>query len=328
MQITIRAFIYRFLICSILIQCSNILYSYAQNLDNVNTYNLNGHMGVQGGELFSYRLELKDSLGNCLTGYAYTFLEKNKEVKAYVTAQVNYNDRSLHIVERRIIHNHGFKSKALICLVDATLSLDDNDELSGRLTTHTAIQGAHCSPGSIVFSNKAELESLFKLTNNQKEKEPEQKSVTPIQPVKQKIVVVENKKTTVHPTPATEPKKVKKEPDQITEGKEKIYKWNSDQVVLQVWDGTSIDNDKIAIHLNGEEILREYVLTKEKKEIIINLEGNEMNILTITALNEGNEPPNTANLTLKDGDQEYAVIAHNKIGKKAIIKIIRNIVIE
>lgn len=324
MQITIRVLIYKFLTFSILIQCSISLYSYAQNSDDLSIYNLNGHMGVQGGELFTYHLELKDSSSSFLTGYAYTFLEKNKEVKAYVIAEVNRHDKSLHIVEKRIIHNHGFKSKALICLIDATLSLDDNYELSGRLTTHTAIQGAQCSPGSIVFSNKAELESLFKL--NRKQNDTEQKSTVPVQPVKQKIVVVENKKAPTYNAPPGEQKKVKKEPDQITEGKEKIYKWDSDQVIIHVWDGTSIDNDKIAIHLNGQEILTDYILKKEKKEMIINLEGNEMNILTITALNEGNEPPNTANLTLKDGEKEYAIIAHNKIGRKAIIKIIRNVI--
>ncbi|MBE8968977.1 hypothetical protein IQ277_22970, partial [Nostocales cyanobacterium LEGE 12452] len=78
-------------------------------------------MGVQGGESFTYKLELKDSVRNILSGYAYTYLNEKNDVKTYVIAEADRDKKTLFIREATIIHNHYFESKALICLVEALL---------------------------------------------------------------------------------------------------------------------------------------------------------------------------------------------------------------
>ncbi|HEU4610097.1 MAG TPA: hypothetical protein VFS31_18385, partial [Chitinophagaceae bacterium] len=119
-------------------------------------------------------------------------------------------------------------------------------------------------------------------------------------------------------TPAAVP--VKKQ-ESITEGKDKTYLWQSDNIVMEVWDGNAIDNDRVTVLLNGNEVLKGYTLTRTPKRLSFPVGGNELNIITIIADNEGADPPNTANILLMDNDTRYEVVAHNTVGRRALIKI-------
>jgi hypothetical protein len=287
-----------------------------------NEYSLKGFMGVQGGESFTYKLELKDSVRNILSGYAYTYLNEKNDVKTYVVAETDREKKTLFIREATIIHNNYFESKALICLVEALLVYNSAEHtLSGPLITMTAGNGASCSKGSITFNNVTELANLFN---------PELKNVPPAIQVSQKPAPVKAPKivydTLRKPKPVSVSSKslpeVKK-PEIITEGKDKTYRWQSDNIILEIWDGNNEDNDRVTILVNGTELLKNYILTKQKKKLSIPVGGNELNIITIVADNEGGDPPNTANILLSDNDVQYDVVAHNTVGKRALIKIIK-----
>jgi len=283
-----------------------------------NEYTLKGYMGVQGGESFHYDLHLSDSVGNILSGYSSTYSIPDNDVKTYVVAELDRNSKTLHIKEGTIVHNNYFQSKVIICLVDCNLkysSLEKN--LYGKLITTTAGNGANCSTGSISFSDKNEIDHLFNT---------EAKPVAPIS------VASTPKPASARPTrviydTAAKPRYVApaapKAPQQvtITEGKDKTYEWHSDEIILEIWDGNSVDNDKVTISYNGNEVLKDYILTNTKKQIKLPIGGNELNIISVLAVNEGAEPPNTANITIKDGDTNYDIMAYNKFGKVALIKV-------
>lgn len=279
-------------------------------------------MGVQGGESFTYRLELKDSVRNIMSGYAYTYLNEKNDVKTYVVAEADRDKKTLFIRETAIVHNHYFESKALICLVESLLTFNNTEHtLSGPLTTMTAGNGASCSKGSITFSNVTELNTLFnpELKNDKAPEQPTAKA-TPVNKPKPAPAVIKKPQPAANTTPP--PVRVKK-PESITEGKDKTYTWHSDNIVLEIWDGNNEDNDRVTILLNGNELLKDYVLTKQKKKLVIPVGGNELNIISIVANNEGGDPPNTANIMLSDNDVQYEVVAHNTIGKSALIKILK-----
>lgn len=285
------------------------------------TYSLKGFMGVQGGESFTYRLDLKDSAGNLLSGYAYTYLDEKKDVKAYVIAEADRSQKTLKIRETTIVHNHYFQSRATICLVEALLSYSAAEKnLSGPLITMTAGNGASCARGSISFSNTAELEQLFHPA--QTEKTPPVTAVK-TEPKKPARVIYDTTTKARQPKPAVvQPAKpVAKQPDQITEGKDKTYYWEDSEIVLELWDGNNEDNDQVTILYNGETVLQHYILKREHKQLHLPVGGNGLNIITVIAENEGGDPPNTANILLRDGDTSYEIIAHNTIGKKALIRI-------
>ena len=94
-------------------------------------------------------------------------------------------------------------------------------------------------------------------------------------------------------------------------------------VVIEAWDGGTVDGDRITIQFNGKTRLENYSLVKEKKQLRIPLAGHGVNTISIIADNEGTEPPNTASLLFIDGTTKYSVIAYNKKGQQAVIKIKR-----
>lgn len=294
----------------------------AQQAAAQHEYHLKGFMGVQGGESFTYKLDLKDSVRNLLSGYGYTYLNEKQDVKAYVVAEVDIYRKTLLVKETRIIYNNNFKSQALICLVEALLTYNEKEHiLAGPLNTKTAIQGAECSRGSISFTIPAEIEHVFHPEIAAAAQTDTQKVAAKPALKPKPRVVYDTLRKPATATAATPRPALPKSPDQITEGKDKVYHWNSDQIVLELWDGNTVDNDRVTLLFNGNEVLKGYTLTKEKKKISLPIGGNELNIISIVADNEGGDPPNTANILLTDNDVQYEVIAHNTIGKSALIKI-------
>lgn len=285
-----------------------------------NTYTLTGDMGIEGGELFTYKLILKDSAGNNLTGYSYTYLTEGNAVKTTVTARINRADKTLYIQEQNILENHGFKSKTLICLVESELKYDERaSALTGRLTSHTAILGAECAKGSITFMQNSELDRLFGLAHTQSNvKDQANNIVSTPQPEKPKVVKIVYDTASAVPQADVPEQKL---PRQITAGKDETFTWESDTIIMEVWDDNKVDNDRIRVEFNGAIVLDDYSITKEKKILSFPVGGSELNIIGITALNEGNEPPNTVNVLLRDGNKTYDVIAYNSIGKKSLIRI-------
>lgn len=291
-------------------------------------YKLKGYLGVKGGESFTYELHLKDSALGYVNGYAYTYLAEGKDVKATIVGHLDTINKTLSIEEKSIIHNNGFTSKAVICLLQSTLSYQPEEGvLSGRLGTKTAGSGAlPCSDGSLTFIDKAALQTLFhsKAINTQQlAKNPAEASIPKKIALNRDSFLLAQKTsaTQTNPKPAPTPTLAR-----ITEGKDKSYQWNSNTVKIEVWDGTSEDGDKINILLNGNTVLAQYTLRNQKHKFTINLENNELNVLQIEALNIGSEPPNTANLRIWDGDISYDIIAHNQPEKKANIKLIRSLI--
>jgi hypothetical protein len=278
-------------------------------------YHLKGFMGIQGGESFTYRIELQDSAAGWMQGYAYTYAVEKNDVKARIVARIDRAAQTLHLVESEILHNNYFKSKATICLVDASMQYSRSEgSLSGPINTNTMDNGAACARGSISFTNKEEIETLFKGIQKEVEKAPVVVEPKPRKPGK--IIVKEQ------PVP-TVAQKIEPAIANITEGKDKAYQWASDTIVMEIWDGNNVDNDRVSVLYNGNEILSNYALMKEPKRLYLAVGGNELNIIAIEANNEGGDPPNTAHIRLYDGDVQHDVVAHNATGKRALIRIRR-----
>lgn len=177
----------------------------------------------------------------------------------------------------------------------------------------------YCSSGTITFINDYAFDSLFTTKERAdtiarvKKKEDKTQPYPPYSRPVRKTVVTEQ--------PAVSNTSISNQPEQITTGIEKTYDWNTDTLIITVWDGGHIDGDMITISYNDKPVLTNYTLTAARKELRIPLSGNKTDVLTILAVNEGNEPPNTANLLLTDGTLQYSVVAYNERGHTATIKI-------
>jgi hypothetical protein len=73
----------------------------------------------------------------------------------------------------------------------------------------------------------------------------------------------------------------------------------NDVVKIQVYDKNRVDGDIISIYLNGEVLIEDFEVTKEKKEFTLNLKEGS-NTLVMYALNAGRIPPNTAAIAVNN----------------------------
>lgn len=72
------------------------------------------------------------------------------------------------------------------------------------------------------------------------------------------------------------------------------YEVTESSIEIEVFDNLILDEDTISLNFNGEWILKNYGVTREKKTITLKLKENSNNSLILFAENMGKSPPNTA----------------------------------
>ncbi len=266
---------------------------------------LTGTMVMKTGEVFPYKLVLTDS-GSVVKGYSITYKEPN-ETKTTIRGTLDRHMRTLSFKERDIVHSHTVRTKAYMCLVQANLEYVQDGHgkaLKGAITSREA-DNTSCTAGEIIFNDDKELQALFS------SREQFDTVITMKKKVKEQSVAEQS----MTPEPIVEEK--------VTAGVEKLYEWHSDTVVIDVWDGGTVDEDRISIQYNGKPVLSGYSLVKAKKQLRIPVAGWDINTILIMAENEGFDPPNTASMMLTDGSIKYSILAYNKKGNASLIKIKR-----
>lgn len=271
-------------------------------------YKLSGTLSMQTGETFPYMVTFSEVDGN-LTGEAVTFAAPHQTVSV-IRGTVDRYEKRLSFKEVEITSSRSLPTKAYMCLVNAKLYYEQDYRgatLKGAVTNKQTDKTA-CTPGTLSFSNAHELQPLFEATE------------------KYDTVISMKKKS---PTEKTGIKVAIQEPNEpqetttITVGQQKTYLWQTDTLEIDLWDGGATDGDVVSIQLNDSMLLTDYALVKKKKTVKVLLPVTGINTLSIIAGNEGTDPPNTATLLLKDGAVKHPLIAYNKRGEKAIVKIKR-----
>lgn len=265
---------------------------------------LNGYIAVNGGESFTYTLVFTDS-ANIINGYSVTTQNGGYEAKATITGRIYTGKHKLSFNETGIVYTHGTQTGGLTCLVGADLLylMGPSGHILHGPFTGADLANAVCGTGTITFTNNEVLSSLF---SGAAETTDEQTTTSS----KKSGIIVTN-------DISESPNEVHK----ITAGVEKTYEWHNNTVIIDVWDGGNIDGDMITLLYNDSTILDHYKLTSFKKQLRMSLSKDKTDVLTIVAENEGSEPPNTANLTLTDGDTKYNILAYDKKGQQALIHI-------
>jgi len=284
----------------------------AQNKERV----LVGYLGVQGGEVYTYKLVFEDSLG-VLKGHSYTYLFEDKEVKAMITGTIDPSNKTLSFKETSIIYNHGFESNTTICLINAVLKYkigDDGREVYSGPITSSDMSNVFCGQGTVSFPYTEVMKQLWVKDQNTETPKPQVIS----KPKKTLAVVYDTSALHIPKSPNKNP--VASKPEEITQGTDKMIDWYSDSLKIEVWDGGKIDGDKISVSFNGTALISNYVLAKTPKTFIIPVRETQ-NEITFLAKDEGNEPPMTAHVRLIDGTIIHSLLVYNKVGKAASIKI-------
>jgi hypothetical protein len=99
--------------------------------------------------------------------------------------------------------------------------------------------------------------------------------------------------------------------------------WESKLAHLEIWDTGTVDGDAMSINLNGKMINASLAPVKSKTKIPLILD-QEINTLTLEALSEGREPPNTAQIRLTDdAGKEISMLSSFKVGEQVQVVFYR-----
>lgn len=267
---------------------------------------LKGKLEMETGELFTYQLELTEH-NNILSGFAYTF-DKPKDTKATIVGKIDKKRGVMSFQEQDIVYSYSAPTKAFMCVLKSTLERK-GAVLTGKCTSsetdHTA-----CTPGVITFTNNDAIQQLFDAHDGY-----------------DMTVEMGNRKK-VQPTATALDTPISRKPissvvEQLTTGVQKTYNWESDSVVLELWDGGYFDADAISITFDGKIVLPSYVLQAQHKRMVIPHIGPGKHTLNILAVNDGSDPPNTATCDLTDGNYTYHLLAYNKKGMSCTVSIVK-----
>ncbi len=94
------------------------------------------------------------------------------------------------------------------------------------------------------------------------------------------------------------------------------------QLDIYVWDDENVDGDTISLSLNEEWILENYMVTKEKKKLTLNLVSEKKNTLVLYAENLGKAPPNTAVISFHDGSKERSLTLNSDLKRCDAVRFI------
>lgn len=97
-------------------------------------------------------------------------------------------------------------------------------------------------------------------------------------------------------------------------------KWKSKALIIELWDGSADDQDEVTLYINNVEVLEKFIISYQKKKLVLPFSGDTC-VVRILAANEGNNPPNTASITVRDGEKSTALMTKLKKGESAYIKL-------
>ncbi|MEP2239471.1 MAG: hypothetical protein ABJI22_13980 [Maribacter sp.] len=93
----------------------------------------------------------------------------------------------------------------------------------------------------------------------------------------------------------------------------KEFEFNSEDVVIKIWDHGRQDGDIVSIYLNGVQVIKKYYLTYWKKEFKIKLDPKKSNDLFLYAHNLGDSPPNTVSVEISDGEKSENIVLNSDL---------------
>jgi hypothetical protein len=101
---------------------------------------------------------------------------------------------------------------------------------------------------------------------------------------------------------------------------ERVLEVKNKTIRIRVWDNGTVDGDVCTLFLNGEMILKNYRVTRNKHVITVKLE-KPVNYIILHAINLGSITPNTIAVSVDDGTGEQVVIVSSNLGTSGAIMI-------
>ena len=252
-----------------------------------------GSVILSDSTIYTFELNLIINKEN-ITGYSLTNYGTNSETKSSIEGTFDKTKNVYEIIEKQIIYTKSKESIKNFCHLRIDLSEKGSyksKRLEGEFIGYYD-NNKKCAEGKIILFKKEKLKKIEKKINKRIKKSTNNKSEH------------NNKKITL------------KKDDKFYIETSKKY------VSIRVWDPNLEDNDMILMKFNDDLILENYSTKNKPKKRRVKLSKGR-NTLLISAINEGDNPPNTSAIELKVDNQIYHVETKLEIKNDIIIFIDR-----
>ena len=264
----------------------------------INNYNFIGTIIADKIPPISFKLELNEKDGR-VTGFSLTNINTKDQTKSEVQGIYLKKSKTFQINETQIISTSSEAPINSFCYLNMTLELNkklNKKILEGKFIGNF-IDGSSCAKGKIIMMEEKFLNKKIKK-------------------IKKKIEKIKDKNIAQIDTNKIILTKI------ITDKDKFEIKWESKFLILNIWDSSKEDGDKINLTINDEIILLNHT-TKNKQQKIKYRLRNGKNILKIKATSTGTLPPNTSRIELIDNEIKYPVITELELNKTAEIIILK-----
>lgn len=255
-------------------------------------------------QVISYKIVFKNNEG-LIKGYSITDLGGEHETKNLISGSYNKKNKTLKFKETDIVYTKSKIQKTSFCYVNFNGKLDlsssnskINDKFVGLYKNETK-----CISGTIQL---IAVDKVLKIVNKINKKINSSKKIDSVTKAKfnpSKIIDSIN--------------------TNLLKENQTLSMFTKDKnISFEIKDSGVEDGDMINIYLNNKLILERFVVKRIAKNISIDI-NNDATEIEVEALNEGKYPPNTADVIIRDSENELKTISKLKQGKRTTILILK-----
>lgn len=281
------------------------LSGYGQQQDVLEApYKYLGIIKLNDTSFISYKLAFEEKDG-LIQGYSITDAGGPHETKSNIRGSYDSREKLLVLNEYDIVYTKSPITELDFCLVNfkgRLRALKKGKPFSGDFKGIYP-DGKPCLDGQIIMSPVAAVE---------KRAEKADKLIQKSKRFSKKI----KEKVSVRTTLDTLSMSVVKKDENLN-----VFAKTSN-IVISIYDAGKVDNDRINLYVDGELLLKDYAIAKDKKEIPVII-NNAQVVVKVEAINEGTSAPNTVKVEIKDGNRLIATRTSLKAGDQASLTLLK-----
>ncbi|SNR61524.1 hypothetical protein [Lutibacter flavus] len=264
-----------------------------------------GVIKLNDSSFISYRLNLLEN-NNLISGYSITDIGGEHETKSNITGNYNSITNMLSFKEVGIIYTKSAISDYDFCYIHFNGKMN---HVGSKKNIEGDFEGRY-NDGSTCINGQIKLRNIIKIDKKAvKIDKLIQKSKSINKEVKSSVSIVQTLDSL---------KMNILKPDQ------NLSMFSSSSVLkLSIFDAGKVDGDKINIYVNDTIFLKNYIVSKKTKELIIPL-NSKITTIKVIALNVGTIAPNTAKIEITDQENTINTLTRLKTGEKTLLTIIKN----
>ncbi|WP_298900757.1 hypothetical protein [uncultured Psychroserpens sp.] len=263
-----------------------------------------GAIKLNDTSFISYSVHFSEKEG-VIDGYSLTDFGGPHETKSMISGFFNDKENRITFKEQGIVYTKSEVNTDDFCFVNfkgSLKKLNGKGEIKGDFKGLYG-DGQECISGEILMADMKKIDKKAKKLDKKIDR-----SIFVKKEVKEKVNIVklvDSLKTTF-----------------ISKDETLNFFSKDKKVTIVLYDAGQEDGDKINLKIDSKIVLRNYVVTKEKKKIEIILDKPQTT-LELEALNIGKVSPNTVFLEIEDSKNNYKALTNLKEKEKAKITLLK-----